>query len=1599
MRFSSVFTRLALALSFTLALFAAAPVAAQDDDGQMSLLEEAAQATSDQDFITRLITGALSDTGRNVVIEGFAGALSSRATINRIVVSDSEGVWLILSGVVMDWDRSALLQRRIEIGEISAEEIRLVRPPVASTTPKPEATPFRLPELPVSVQIEEISAGSVVLGEAVLGQEASFSLDGSLSLVGGEGEAQIVANRIGAAGSFTIDASYSNDTRVLGLDVSLQEGEGGIVAGLIGLPGEPSLELDLKGTGPLDDYTADLRLATDGEERVTGTFGLVTVDGASQLRADVSGDVTPLVPPQYVEFFGPDSRITFQGRREADGQLILDTLTAEAETLNLTASGALESDGWPQRLQLDGSFGAADGQMMVLPFGGGGISARSAQIQLDYDQAQGDAFTLTFNARDYTQGDIAVGELSLEGNGAISPDAQTYSADLSYAATALDFSDPALSQAVGTEIRGDIAFAQPAEGPLEISQLTLEGPGIELSGNASVDTGSDRLQSRLDLALTAGDLSRFAPLAGIDLTGGATLNIGGDFALLDRSGRLTLEGETSDLGLGIPELDGLLAGDGRLNITVARDSSGTRVEDLQVRTDGLTLIADANISSAQANGEFSLTLPDLSRAVPELSGPGTFNGTARWGSASGASIVATLAADALMADVDITQNADGWQGTVDASVSDLAPFSGLTSYDLDGAIDVKIKGTAASDLSRYDVSIDGTTQNLALGIDAADTLLAGEGRISGEINGADGAISFENFSARTPQVTLLTSGTLAGSDLDARFDANLADVGLIAPGLDGPANATGEAVLQGGAVDVTANITAPGGLGADVTVQRADADAPLSVEATASVPDLAPFSDLAGLQLGGSAEINASGAIPAGGERLVIDLSGTTQDVAIGIAQVDALLAGPGEISATLISDQGLLAAEDIDISTQAVTLTGRAQRGADGALEADLDATLLQPGALVSGVTDPVDLALQASLAADRALDVSLTASAAGNRVSLTANGPWSEEQGDWQLTTSARIDAPQLAALARPLGLPLSGGVSGTVEGSVQPMALVFEQQVSATAQNLGVGNELANRILAGTGRIDLSIARRPDGSLVSDGFDIRFPNITATGALRQADGGGTANFDVRLADVGLLAPGFNGPLSANGSAELNGGQWTVSTDIEGPGGLGARVAGTYGPGSAMNLGATGQLPLGLVNAFIEPRRLDGTAAFDLTIAGPSLDAISGQVTVNGARLSLPTLTESLEDISGTITLSGGQANVALNGNVATGGTVSVGGNIGLTGGYNAGLQVSASGLVLRDPALYEATINAALTIEGPLTGGGRIAGNVNVEQAEIRVPSSPIGPLGDLPTVYHINPTPAVRTTLARADLNLAGEELGGGGNGGSGGSGAFALDLTLNAPGRIFVRGRGLDAELGGQLTITGTTANVIPTGAFNLIRGRLDLLGQRFDLSEGSVTLQGNFDPYLRLIARTEAQNGTVVIITVEGPALEPEVTFSSEPSLPQDEVLSQLLFGTSITDISPFQAVQLASAVSTLAGRGGVGVLGRLRMGLGLDDLDVQTDDEGNTAVQAGKYISENVYADVTLGNDTEVTLNLDLTDNITVRGAVSSDGESRLGVFYELDY
>ncbi|HEY0212687.1 MAG TPA: translocation and assembly module protein TamB, partial [Paenirhodobacter sp.] len=440
------------------------PLAAQETTPQTQQAQDD-ESNRDRSYLTGLIEDNLSSKGRTIRLDGFKGALSSRATFDQLTIADDQGVWLTIRNGAMAWSRAAILTGRIEIRELSAGEIDLARLPVPEETdalPNPEAKPFALPELPVSLNIGTIKADRLALGAPVLGEDLVFGLSGSMSLAGGEGKADIKINRIdGPKGDFAFTGDFNNSSRQLMLDLLVDEGGGGIVSRKIGLPGNPALTLAVSGSGPLDNFASDIALRTDGQPRLAGKviLGTSPAQGAdaapdNTFAANLAGDITPMLPPEYQAFFGPATRFVATGARTAGGAIRLDDLSVEAAAFALKGMAAVRASGMPDRFDLTTRLGLADGQAVLLPVSGDKTWVQDGTIALSYDRAQSDRWTLDGVVNGIARPDLRLGQVSLRGAGSIDQNTAGAVVDgtVAFAGQGIGLTDPALADAVGTTV-------------------------------------------------------------------------------------------------------------------------------------------------------------------------------------------------------------------------------------------------------------------------------------------------------------------------------------------------------------------------------------------------------------------------------------------------------------------------------------------------------------------------------------------------------------------------------------------------------------------------------------------------------------------------------------------------------------------------------------------------------------------------------------------------------------------------------------------------------------------------------------------------------------------------------------------------------------------------------------------------------------------------------------------------------------------------------------------------------------------------------------------------------------------------------------------
>ncbi len=543
------------------------------------------------------------------------------------------------------------------------------------------------------------------------------------------------------------------------------------------------------------------------------------------------------------------------------------------------------------------------------------------------------------------------------------------------------------------------------------------------------------------------------------------------------------------------------------------------------------------------------------------------------------------------------------------------------------------------------------------------------------------------------------------------------------------------------------------------------------------------------------------------------------------------------------------------------------------------------------------------------------------------------------------------------------------------------------------------------AGSNSLDISVALRsvPAALVNSVKPDLAAQGtVSGTVTVRGTPSAPIVTFNVTFADASVAASRNAGlaAVGVNAQGAYSGQKVTLKGHLSGAGNLGVDIDGTIGTAAAapLDLKVKGALPLALGNQQLASRgaALQGALNVDIAVSGTaSAPQFSGHVTSEGGGFVDPETGVVLKNLSLAANVSGDKIVIEKLSALSGEGTVSATGSIGLdpNQGFPVDLTLQVRQARYVNGTLIAARFDADLKLSGRFAEGPLLQGKVTLDRAEITIPDK-------LPSdsvavsVEHVDPPPPVEETLALAHPRQEGAATSGPS------ASAIRLDVRVSAPRRIFVRGRGLDAEFGGSLRLLGPLDLLTASGGFDMVRGRLDVLTHRITFDSGTITFAGDLDPLIQFSGST--RNGdTTITVTVSGRASDPQVTFTSSPELPQDEILARLIFGKGISELSPLQVARLAAAASELAGGSG-GILSRLRATTGLDNLDIVTDEAGQTSVAAGRYVTENVYVGVQQGATTDssrVTIDLDVTKDVKARAGIDAQGDSSLGLFFEKEY
>ena len=1600
----------------------------------------------------------LSTPDRRISISNINGVLSSEASIDQITISDKQGVWLTINNAAIDWQRRSLLVGRLEIDSLSADSIIMTRKPAPAPRPvDAEATPFALPELPVSINIGQLAIERAEFDQTAFGLESVLSLKGNLSLADGALDTSLQVQRLdGPGGELTLQAAYSNESRQLDVDLQLDEPANGVVANLLQIEGKPPISLSVQGSGPLSDITLQLALDAAKERVLSGTLALDETQEGLAYRADVEGALGRLIPVQFRSFFSGQSTLRVRGVVPDQGGTEVQRLLVTSGPLTLEGRATILPGGFLRTLVLDGKIDSGTGDPVLLPVPGGETSIRRASIDVQYGVDAAGPWSGRIALQDLNTGTFAAKSVRFDLGGQMrsldDPGQRSVTFNVDGVAEGITAERAAVADALGDRLTFTLAGETRPNQPIEIETLRLDGRSVTIETSGELDGTTYRGKS----SVATDSLEPFSAMAGQKLAGAVDLTTNGSVTLSSGAFDLAVDGSATNITLENPMLTRLLDGETQLSGGIARGEQGINADDFRLENPQIALSANGSYGgdntdmvvrgqlrelgsiTDQASGAVSfdaslvgqgdstsvkanLALPQgqlQGRSLSDLSvdlvgtlGNGVFSGTvAGEGFFSGErlAIDSNLAAgdgafrlsDMKLAiggnrvSGDFERGATGLlAGDLSVEAPNLELVGALALQDLAGSIDADVSFSNVD--GRQDAAIQGSVNDFRYGetvtigdarLDITASDLFGVPQANGSVNGKSisaGGVTFteldltadqkENatdfdLSGRLEQGTDITAeGTLtrvSDAGISPAFDLALRELAVVQSGRTARLKAPTEIRVRGSniAIDATSLAIGDGSLQVRGTVSdtidlSVVADQVSLDIANAILPDL----EAAGT-ISGSAQVTGPRSAPS----VAFDVTGE----GLTIAQIEKAGIAPLAVRARGQTDGRSLTVQASVTNSQGVNaaINGTVPLGGEGRLNLKVDLNAV-----------PLDLANTVRP------DLEATGTITG---SATVTGSLAEPDVDFRLNGEGVTVAPLRQNGVAPLSVQASGQtdaktlrVNATATNS-QGVRLSVDGAVP-----LGGAGELAVNVDVDAVPLSLANAVRPDlglsGTLTG--------SARVTGTLASPD----ADFQLSIPNLDAAALQGLGPLSVDAQGRFA--DQTVrlnSLTVGGPQGLSLSASGAIPlSGGGLDVSFDGSAPLSIAGRFLNSRgtTLAGTVNISGRVSGSLANPdIAASVDTAGASLFDPQTNTRLTDI--TISASATRQQVVLQSataNLAGGGSISASGTIGLTNGLPADLTIDLRQARYSDGQFIAATVNGTIRITGPLTNDPLIAGTIDVVRAEITVPDS-FGASVDIQAVNHINAPRDVRATLARAFP-------------GSGGRvptpvarpSVPRLDITLRAPNQIFVRGRGLDAELGGQLRLTGTTRNVQPVGGFELIRGRLAILGKRITFQTGTITFVGDLNPYLNFVASSQAE-GTTIYITVQGTIDDLDVSFSSDPQLPEDEALALLIFGRGIGELSPLQLAQLAAAAAELAGNG-PSVLSGIREATGLDNLDIVTDAEGNVGARAGRYISENVYVGVEAGAESKVTINLDVTDNVTVRGAVGT--ESNVGVFYEKDY
>ena len=217
----------------------------------------------------------------------------------------------------------------------------------------------------------------------------------------------------------------------------------------------------------------------------------------------------------------------------------------------------------------------------------------------------------------------------------------------------------------------------------------------------------------------------------------------------------------------------------------------------------------------------------------------------------------------------------------------------------------------------------------------------------------------------------------------------------------------------------------------------------------------------------------------------------------------------------------------------------------------------------------------------------------------------------------------------------------------------------------------------------------------------------------------------------------------------------------------------------------------------------------------------------------------------------------------------------------------------------------------------------------------------------------------------------------------------------------IAGFGIDTRLAGSLRLQrGDNQSNLAYGELSLLDGTYELYGQSLAIRQGRFVFLGALDNPGVDVRAVRQINAQTVGVQMGGTLKSMNSNLFSSPNLSETDILAMLATGRPFSSIGQRDQGALLGTLASLGLERNSGLTNKIRSGLGLDELSIDTKDTlNNSVLTVGKYLTPNLFARYGVGLfDSSSKVNLDYTLSDRLKLKAESGAQQSIDLVYSVE-